>query len=156
MGVRRVGKSEGFTWIAIGIAISIISWQAVVGNLHEPGPGFVGFVAGLFCIVVGLIMVLPLILSKTSSSYNAGDYTPFRVPKWPRLAYTVALLVAYGLLLDWLGYVVTTFFVMWGLFYDRENSTWYYSGFASLACVAVTYLVFDVWLRCQFPRGIFP
>lgn len=156
MGARRIGKSEGFVWIAIGIAISIISWQSVIGSFHEPGPGFVGFVAGLFCVAIGLLMVLPHVFSRMSSLYSADTYIPFHMPKWPRLAYTVALLIAYAIFLDKLGYIVTTFFVMWGLFYDRDKNKWFLSGVTSLICVAITYLMFDVWLRCQFPRGIFP
>jgi biotin transporter BioY len=68
----------------------------------------------------------------------------------------MALLLSYGLLLNTLGYILTTFLVMWGLFYHRDRSGWISSGLASLISVGLTYLVFQVWLRCQFPRGIFP
>jgi hypothetical protein len=45
---------------------------------------------------------------------------------------------------------------MWGLFYDQEKHNWATSLMASSVTVGGTYLVFEIWLRCQLPRGIFP
>jgi hypothetical protein len=156
MEVRRVAKTEGLVWIGIGIVVSLLSWRTEVGSFHEPGPGFIGLMAGLFLIGIGFAMVALTLVSSISSSYGLGSRATFRIPSWPRLAYTVGLLVSYGLLLDKLGYIVTTFLVMWGLFYNREKGRWYTSCLASLLSVAITYLLFEVWLHCQFPRGIFP
>lgn len=156
MEARRVAKTEGFVWIAIGLVVSFLSWRTEVGSFHEPGPGFIGFMVGLFLVGVGLAMVAPTFVSRISSSYGPSSHAAFRIPSWPRLAYTIGLLVGYGLLLDKLGYIVTTFLVMWGLFYGRGKGRWYTSCLASLLCVAVTYLLFEMWLHCQLPRGIFP
>lgn len=155
MDRRQIRKFEGFVWIGIGIGICLISWQFGPGSLAEPGSGFIGFVSGLFLVGVGVVMVLPRSLSKISPLSGSASDSPFRISSWPRLVYTVALLLAYGLLLDILGYIVTTFLVMWGLFYDRQKRNWVSSCFVSLVSVGATYLVFEVWLLCQFPRGIF-
>src|SRR5512139_2990008 len=151
---RRIGKAEGFVWIGMGIVVCLISWKFELGSFHEPGSGFLGFIAGLFVSFVGLIMVLPRFLSKTSHSNGSSPDSSFRIASWSRLAYTMALLLIYGLLLEPLGYVITTFLVMWALFYDRHRSNWVSSCFASLVSVGATYLVFEIWLLCQFPRGI--
>jgi len=156
MDEKRIRKAEGFVWIGMGIVVCLISWECQLGSFHEPGSGFLGFIAGLFVSVVGLIMLLPHFLSKISHPIGSSSGSYFRIPSWPRLACTTALLLAYGLLLEPLGYVVTTFLVMWGLFYDPYRRNWVSSCFASIVSVGVTYLVFELWLRCQFPRGIFP
>ena len=153
---RQIGKFEGFVWVAIGITVCLISLPFGLGSFQEPGSGFIGFVCGLFLLGVGMIMLFPRLFSKISSSSGSGSDSTFRISSWSQLAYTVALLLAYGLLLDTLGYIVTTFLVMWGLFYDRHRRNWVSSCLVSLASVGVTYLVFEVWLLCQFPRGIFP
>lgn len=156
MDRRQIRKFEGFVWVGIGIGICLISWQFGLGSLAEPGSGFIGFVSGLFLVGVGLVMVLPRSLSKISPLNGSVSDSTFSISSWPRLVYTVALLLAYGLLLDILGYIVTTFLVMWGLFYDRNKRNWVSSCFVSLISVGATYLVFKVWLLCQFPLGIFP
>lgn len=156
MNTQLGRKVEGFPWIALGTAISVLSWQSQLGSLREPGPGFIGFIAGLFVAVIGLIMVLTVFTSRGSLRGGAGTDITFPIAARPRLLYTVVLLIGYGLLLNTLGYIVTTFLVMWGLFYERGKGRLISSCFASVVTAVITYLVFDVWLRCQFPRGIFP
>jgi hypothetical protein len=156
MHTEQIRKVEGFLWVGIGATIGLLAWKSKLGSFREPGPGFVAFISGLFVSVVGLVMALSEFLPKFSLS-SRGDFSQtFQIASWPRLLYTMALLLSYGLLLNTLGYILTTFLVMWGLFYHRDRSGWISSGLASLISVGLTYLVFQVWLRCQFPRGIFP
>jgi uncharacterized membrane protein YjjB (DUF3815 family) len=65
-------------------------------------------------------------------------------------------LIGYAILMDPLGYIVSTFLAMFGLFFDRERKNWLWSLFFSVTASLVSYLVFEVWLRCQLPRGILP
>jgi hypothetical protein len=156
MRIKQIRKVEGFFWIGIGVIICLLAWKSKLGSFREPGPGFVAFISGLFVSMIGLVMGLSGLLSKISPRSRIDFDQTFSIASWPRLIYTMGLLLSYGLLLNTLGYILTTFLVMSGLFYDREKSRWVSSGFASLISVGVTYLVFQVWLRCQFPRGIFP
>jgi hypothetical protein len=140
----------------MGVLICLLAWKSKIGFFREPGPGFVAFISGIFVSMIGLVMGLSELLSKISLRSSTDLNQTFSIASWPRLIYTMVLLLSYALLLNTLGYILTTFLVMWGLFYDREKSRWVSSGLASLISVGVTYLVFQVWLRCQFPRGIFP
>jgi hypothetical protein len=156
MRIAQIRKAEGFFWIGVGAIIGLFAWKSKLGSFHEPGPGFVAFISGLFVSVVGLAMVLSEFFSKLSLRSRGHSDQTFQIASWPRLLYTLALLLIYGLLLNSLGYILITFLVMWGLFYDFEKKRWVSSFFASIVAVAVTYLVFEIWLRCQLPRGIFP
>jgi hypothetical protein len=156
MRIKQIRKVEGFFWIGIGVLICLLAWKSKLGSFREPGPGFVAFISGLFVSMVGLVMGLSEFLSKTSLRSSTDFNQRFSIASWPRLIYTMMLLLSYGLLLNTLGYILTTFLVMWGLFYNREKNRLVSSGLASLASVGGTYLVFEVWLRCQFPRGLFP
>jgi len=156
MRIKQIRKVEGFFWIGIGVLICLLAWKSKLGSFREPGPGFVALISGLFVSIVGLVMGLPEFFPKISLRNGTDFDQTFSIASWPRLIYTMVLLLSYGLLLNTLGYLLTTFLVMWGLFYDREKSRLVSSCLASLASVGVTYLVFEVWLRCQFPRGFFP
>ncbi len=156
MRIKSVGKVEGFSWLGIGITMCGLAWRVNLGSFQEPGPGFVAFVSGLFIFSIGVILLVSEGLSKMSLGNRSDLSQAFQNISWPRLAYTMALLTVYGLLLNILGYIITTFLVMWGLFHDWEKNRWASSLLASLTTVGVTYLVFEVWLHCQFPRGIFP
>jgi hypothetical protein len=156
MLTKKFRKIEGFSWIGLGVVICFLAWRVHLGSFREPGPGFVAFVSGLFISIVGLIMFLSQVLSGISSDDGFDLGLSFRNISWFRLAYTTVLLFGYAVFLNSLGYILTTFLVMWGLLYDRKKNNWALSFLTSAVIIGVSYLVFDVWLRSQLPRGIFP
>lgn len=149
---------EGPIWVALGVVISLLSYRTGIGSLIEPGPGFVALASGIFMIVIGSIRS---IARRGASRQKAEEPSqpPLRkstVRPSYRFVYTLVLLVLYALLLNSIGYVITTFLVMFGLFFDPEKRRFVVPFFASLASVAVTYTLFEIWLKTQLPRGLFP
>jgi hypothetical protein len=154
--MKQVGTKEGFIWILVGGFICILSWRIGLGSFREPGAGFVSFAAGICLVAIGLIMTFSKTFSKRPSGGDPGvDRSLLALPRF-RLVYTVLLLVGYGLALPRLGYLVTTFLMMFGLFYDRGINRFLPSVLGSLLTVVSTFLIFETWLRVQLPRGVFP
>jgi hypothetical protein len=147
---------EGIFWIGIGLFICILAWKSDLGSFVEPGPGFVAFLSGLFISCVGLVMIVSKAVTKNQRDQLPDAGHTFGIIPWPRLVYTMALLLAYAVLIDPLGYLLATFFSMFGLFFDWGKKNWFWSLFFSISTALVSYLMFEVWLRCQLPRGIFP
>jgi hypothetical protein len=149
--------SEGIFWVVIGGMICILALQYGLGSFRAPGPGFVAFLSGILIGGVGAVMIL----SKSISMGRAKETTrgaDLGIPAVSRgrLAYTIMFLLAYAILMDPLGYILSTFLVMFGLFFDWEKRNWFWSAFFSITVSLVSYLVFEVWLHCQLPRGILP
>ena len=154
--MKKVGSTAGIIWIIIGSAICFLSWRIRLGSFNEPGAGFVAFASGVSLVVIGMIMTLSKTFSKRSSDSSHSENRPLlKLPKFP-LVYTVGILVGYGLVLSLLGYLITTFLLMFALFYDRGTNRFLPSVLASLLTVVSTYLIFEIWLRVQLPRGILP
>ena len=143
-------------WILIGGAIAILSWRIGLGSFREPGPGFVAVASGISLVVIGVIMILQKTFSTQAADAGQGSSRPLLQRPRARLIYTLSLLVGYGLLLETLGYIVTTSLLMFGLFYDRGANRFFPSVLASILTVGLTYLIFNTWLRVQLPRGILP
>jgi hypothetical protein len=148
---------EGPVWVFIGISISAWSFRTGIGTFNEPGVGFVAFASGLFITAVGALVSIfrrpekqPIGTVSATTCPRCLESAPFK------LAYTLALLLFYALFLNLLGYIITTFIVLFGLFFDPVGRRWVGPLLSSCLSVAVTYLVFQVWLMSQFPRGIFP
>ncbi len=148
---------EGPAWLLIGIIISAWSYRTGLGTFKEPGVGFVAFACGLFIVAIGALVTVfrgpgTLKGGKTSGKERIRflKSAPFK------LTYTLCLLLFYALFLDPLGYIVTTFLVLFGLFLDPAARRWPAAFIASFLSVGVTYIVFEVWLKSQLPRGIFP
>jgi hypothetical protein len=149
-------KIEGLFWMVLGTAICFLAWKVRLGTFMQPGPGLIAFVTGLFLFTVGLIMVLSQILSMVPQNDGFDLNLTFRNISWFRLAYTMALLFGYAVFLNTLGYILTTFLLMWGLLYDRKKKNWALGSLTSLIITGGSYLVFEVWLHSQLPQGIFP
>lgn len=149
-------KLEPPFWIGMGLILCFLAWKTKLGAFHNPGPGFVAFFTGLFFVGVGIVMAFSEAFSKTPHDPSLDLRSAFRGISWFRLSYAMALLLLYGFVLNMLGYILTTFLMMWGLFYDWERKNWFPSFLASFITTGVTYLTFEVGLHCQLPRGIFP
>lgn len=154
MPATGITKTEGAFWVAGGAIICALAWRAGVGSFQEPGPGFVALVSGLLILIVSSIMTA----SAAVSGPSRGDdrRRAFQGILWFRLGYTMALLLAYALLVESLGYILTASAMMWGLLYDRGRRHWAVSLVIAVLAVGISYLVFDVWLRSQLPRGRLP
>lgn len=153
---KETGTVEGFVWIGIGLIICLLALQFDLGSFHQPGPGFVALLSGLFIAGIGLAMVIARAMSKRRPDKGSGTDHPFRIGAWRRLIYTMALLLGYVILIEPVGFILTTFLLMFGLFFDYEKENYIWSLFFSIATALVSYLVFEVWLHCQLPRGLFP
>lgn len=147
---------EGIIWIGIGCIICVLSWTIHLGSLHEPAPGFVAFLSGLFVCGIGIVMVISETFSKNQTKNRPDSSHVFRMISWRRLTYTIGLLLGYILFFNVLGYLLATFLLMYGLFYDWEKKRWVSSFLFSILTVFISYLIFEVWLHCQLPRGVFP
>jgi len=153
---NETGASEGIFWIVIGAVMCTLSYRLNLGSLHGPGPGFVAFLSGLFLVAVGLVMVLSRAFTKRRPDELSSVPHSFQTVSWPKLVYTMCLLVAYAVLIEPLGFMLATFLVMFGLFFDWEKRNWFWSLFFAVAASVTSYVVFESCLRCQLPRGIFP
>ena len=154
---KKTGISEGILWIVVGGVICILSLQYGLGSFRAPAPGFVAFLSGILVGGIGAIMILSqnLAMSRAKETTPVGGQAISAVP-WGRLTYTMAFLIAYAILMDPVGYIVSTFLAMFGLFFDWKKKNWFWSGFFSITVSLSSYIVFEVWLRCQLPHGIFP
>jgi len=147
-------KYEGLLWTIFGLFICFLAWRCHFGSFREPGPGFVAFFSGLLIGGVGLVIILSRARAKPSGIEAPGIPSPSR--NWRPLFFTMSLLFGYAFLLDTLGYIITTLFMMWAFFYTFWRRRWLPSLLLSAFIVGSTYMVFNIWLLCQFPRGIFP
>ena len=118
----------------------------------RPGPGLMPFLSGTALSVSGLILIFATKSEELSDeevkSKNIG------VSYWRNLIFLLLILFSYVLLLDTLGFILTTFLCLFFLFklgYPKKYLVpLVYSGIT----VILSHLLFCVWLRFQFPRGI--
>jgi putative tricarboxylic transport membrane protein len=145
-------KWSSLVWLGIGLFICIGSWRLSLGTFHNPGPGFLSFFAGL--IVGGLALVVHL------QSRRALPVDKTVPPLWTnrsrgwRMVLTVLGLLAYAVIMNYLGFLASTFLFLVFLLKVIEPQRWSVAVLGSLAASAAFYCVFELGLQSQLPKGL--
>lgn len=127
-----------------------LSSKLPFGSFATPGAGFLPFSVGVLMFLLSLILFI-----QSFSKGEEGRKTLWAKGGSGRVLLILLSLVLYGLFLEKLGFILTTFLLMGFLLLAigkvRKPIVILLSLVSSLGC----YGVFQVWLNVQLPRGIF-
>jgi hypothetical protein len=68
---------------------------------------------------------------------------------------SLTALLIYAKLMPVAGYLLSTFLLMSFLFWIVRGKKWWWVLISSSLTTLITYYVFSVWLKGQFPEGLF-
>jgi len=145
-----------FVWIAFGIFFSLYAYTIGLGKLSGPGPGFMPFWVGI--IVTGLAcykLIKEILLKKGEVSPVSQSTEKTKKRSFMgKLILIIAVLLAYAIFLESLGYIITTFLVMMFLLRFAGFTQWVRIITYAAIIVGVSYFAFK-YLGVRFPAGIF-
>jgi putative tricarboxylic transport membrane protein len=125
-----------------------ILWQGSslgMGSLRVPGPGFFPNLVAFLMMILSLFLVIP----KSKGEFPSDRFTI-------HVVIVFVVLLAYSFALEYLGFVVVSFLLMIYLFRAFGGSRkWYVAVLWALALVGMTYLLFEVLLEGNLPKGVF-
>jgi putative tricarboxylic transport membrane protein len=153
---KRV-RLDGLVWLVLGISLCIGSVRLKLGYFHTPGPGFLPFLSGALLGILGLILIFPTTFARLGEGEEAKEKKTSVIWNWKKLInpfLTLLILFLYILLLEPLGFIFTTFICLFFLFKLSEPRKWITPVILSVCTSILSYLLFSVWLQCQFPRGL--
>lgn len=145
-------RHSSIFWLVIGVAAAVRSLSYGFGTVSEPGPGFITFFAGMILAFLSLLLFL-------STFRKSGDKIEL-ASMWKggidvkKAVYVMALLVVYTAALKPVGFLITTFFLLFLLFMVKGKYRLRTVVLMSLLITIGNYLLFDVWLQAQLPKGI--
>jgi len=119
------------------------------------GPKMFPILIGVMALVCGVSLVLSHVLSKGPKSDALSiKIGPNRV-LYGKIVLTVLLGILYGLILDSVGYVISTFLFMLLLIATINNMKRMVENLiVSLGFSLLTYTVFSILLKLSLPRGL--
>lgn len=138
-------------FLILSVFITLGSVKIGIGKLSEPSPGLMPFGGG---ILLGILSLADILLRNTHRL--KGEEIGFKGVRWSRLFLIIITLFAFTLLLPILGYLITTFLVMFFLYKGIEPQKWWVALSGAFFSTVLTYLLFAVTLKTLFPEGIFP
>jgi putative tricarboxylic transport membrane protein len=152
MANKRTDQIGGLLWIGIGIALCLGSLRLGLGTLNSPEPGLFPFLTGSLLVLVGVILTVSITYQRHRSKGARPETSGIKLTHTGVV--TLILLFIYASLLGFLGFILATFLFLFGLFKIMDPRRWVTPLITSALTVTVSYLVFCVWLRINFPKGI--
>jgi putative tricarboxylic transport membrane protein len=138
-----------FFWVAVGVLACYGASQLGLGNVAEPGAGFIFFWSGLILVILSLIVLADAIRSSEDTVRAMGEVN------WTKIALVLLSLLLYAFFLQRLGFVLTTFVLMSFLLGCIEGTGWFRSLCVASAAALGSYAMFELWLKIRLPKGIF-
>jgi putative tricarboxylic transport membrane protein len=142
--------------MAFAVLIFVSSLELGVGNVQNPGPGYMSFLASilLFCLSL-IVLIRNLVMSWTGpKDEREGETSSFI--RWERFRKPLLLglaLAAYTFILELIGFLIATFTLMFVMVVIYEPRKWYKDLLIAALVAGVSFVVFDRWLQVRLPTG---
>ena len=149
--MARLDSISSAFWLVFGLLVSLESYRLGLGSLHQPGPGFLYFWTGVFLMILSL-GILARARSGLGAAPSHGSVSP-KANKGKVLAVLLSLFL-YAVLLEAIGFVILTFLLFLFLLRVLERKGWVLSTLTSAAVTLASYVVFDILLESQLPKGL--
>ena len=118
-----------------------------MGKWRHPGPGFFPFGLAIALILLSLALIF---------NYWKKDSSP--APFWPERTWLrpllgVAILIFYALVVDFIGFILTTFLFLVIWMWVIERLRWRTILSISVGTTVALYLIFNLFLEVPLPSG---
>ena len=138
-------------WIGLSLFVMLFSYKYGLGEVRNPGPGFLPFLLGFLLLLFSTYSFLgSLIRRGIKDEENEAKRGQIH---YRRILSVLVSMVGYVILLEPLGYLVDTFLLLIILFVSAGSRKWGLVLIASALTVMATYFLF-LYLGLRFPMGI--
>jgi putative tricarboxylic transport membrane protein len=144
----RSDKYLSLLYLLLAILLIEESWRLGVGELRKPGSGLFPLLIGMFLLIVSFLLFLQ------TRSHGTTDKEGTEKVRYRNILLCISALYAFILVLEWLGFIVSTFFLILFLLKAIEHKGWRLAITTALLTAAVSYAFFGIALRAALPRGI--
>ena len=146
----RSGVISALTLLALALAALLEAGKLPFGTLSSPQPGFFPLILAIFLAFFSVLLLaqeIPHTDGETGARLGG-------VALWKRIGLATGALVAFGLLFETLGYLLSTFLFMVFLMRAVERRKWWSVVVVAFCTALVTYLLFGILLNTPLPAGI--
>jgi putative tricarboxylic transport membrane protein len=150
--MKSYDKICSLIFFVSALAVGWLSFQMPLGNLSKPGPGL--FPLSLSTILA-LLSVLLWIETRLVKSSRERIESKIGERQSLGLLLTIGSLLAYALLLEFVGFVICTLVILFVLFHFVGKQKWWAASIGSILVTLFSHLVFRVALHVQLPAGLF-
>lgn len=141
-----------FFWMGLSLFVMVLAYYLNLGSFRNPGPGLAPFLAGIALFLLSLFMVARSLRNKESRNDVKKEASP-NEGYVMKIGITTGSILAYALVLEHLGYLISTPLLLILLFKIAGLQQWKAVLFASALATSGSYFLF-IYLGVSFPTGI--
>jgi putative tricarboxylic transport membrane protein len=134
--------------LAFGAAALYESSKLPFGTVHTPGQGFFPWWTSAAIVLLALILLVQALTERSTTVKDGAG----RIAK---VALLLVVLIAYTFLLDLLGYLLCTFFLVLFMLRAIDPQRWTIALGMAAMTAAGSYILFAIWLSVPLPPGSF-
>jgi putative tricarboxylic transport membrane protein len=135
-------------WIALALLVCYGATLLGIGSVSDPGSGFIFFWSGLIMAILALTLLADWLRGASEEDHE------FDRTNWPKIFVVLTALVLYGLLLEKLGFILSTFALLSFLLTMSDETKWPSIFTVASAAAFISFAIFDLWLKIKLPKGI--
>ena len=150
--MNKADRSSGFFWLIFSVFASYESYQLGLGTLRQPGPGFLFFWTGIVTAILSLTVILRSFGARSPDKLKESFSEKWKVSK---IVFVLIFLFLYTVLMEGLGFLIVTLLFFLFVLGVIEKKRWSIAVLVSLIVTGISYLVFEVVLQSQLPKGLF-
>ncbi len=150
MNKKYLDLGSSCFWALFSVLVAWESSHLRLGSLHKPGAGFLPFLAACTLAGLSLIVVIQSLLKREEEEPAPG----IEKVRWSKALLILLFLLGYAFSLERLGFVITTFLLLFLLLKLIEPQSWPRTILISLFGSVLSYLFFQSWLQVQLPQGL--
>lgn len=144
---------SSLVWVVVGgvFCIGGVYYQLFDSGL--PGPGLLPFIGGLALSSLGLIVLISSFGSAKRNSEVTKRFFPEK-NSFRKIFFAIVGLTIYAIIFEYLGFILTTFFLLIFLLRFIEPQKWSVVWVTAILTTALFYLIFCIFLKVQLPKGL--
>jgi putative tricarboxylic transport membrane protein len=138
-------------WLGIAVFVCVEAVESGVGSFKVPGPGFLPFWSG---VILGALAIFQVAANFSRESETEERSHLWKGMKWWKVVLVLISFFIYALLLSRLGYLITTFGLMFFLLNVMGRIKLWVRLANAVVTSLVTYVLFSLWLSIPLPKGL--
>jgi putative tricarboxylic transport membrane protein len=152
LSMKLYDRTSSLIFLVLALAVIWRSFLMPIGSLSKPGPGFLPLFVGILLALLSSALWIEAGLRKSSLErvhFLTGE------GQWLSALLTVGSLLAYALLLEFLGFIICALLLLFFLFWVVGKQKWWVAFIGTVLVTLFSHLLFKVALDVQLPGGLF-
>jgi len=149
--VKKQDIISSLFWMVIGGGVCYGGYDLELGTLRDPGSGFMFFWVGIIMMGLSLSIFLRAMREKSKTGEMKLIWSEVQ---WKKIIAVIIALFLYAYAFNTLGFIFCTTLILIFLFKAVEPQRWSVAVLGAILSTLSAYLVFQLWLGSQLPKGL--